>query len=152
MSKKNFSQNQTSSKRPLADLLRPQSFDEILGQQHLFGEFGALAIIAKSKKVPSMILQGPAGVGKTSIAKILAKIVAQEQPQLVIMGKQAIDDDSNQCGQMLAALLGWPQATHISNVTINGDTADITREIEIIAAKNTSRREQACATRAPVRP
>ena len=65
-----------------------------------------------------------------AVAKILKAIIEKEQPRLVIMGKQAIDDDSNQCGQMVAALLGWPQATHISNVTINGDTADITREID----------------------
>jgi electron transfer flavoprotein beta subunit len=68
-----------------------------------------------------------------AVAKILKAIVDKEQPRLVIMGKQAIDDDSNQCGQMLAALLGWPQATHISNITINGpsnDSAGITREID----------------------
>lgn len=65
-----------------------------------------------------------------AVAKILKAIVEKEQPRLVIMGKQAIDDDSNQCGQMLAALLGWPQATHISEVTMNGDNADITREID----------------------
>ena len=60
-----------------------------------------------------------------AVAKVLKAIVEKEQPRLVIMGKQAIDDDSNQCGQMLAALLGWPQATHISNVTLNGDSADV---------------------------
>ena len=65
-----------------------------------------------------------------AVAKVLKAIVEKEQPRLVIMGKQAIDDDSNQCGQMLAALLGWPQATHISNVTLNGDSAEITREID----------------------
>jgi electron transfer flavoprotein beta subunit len=65
-----------------------------------------------------------------AVAKVLKAIVDKEQPRLVIMGKQAIDDDSNQCGQMLAALLGWPQATHISNVTVNGDSAEITREID----------------------
>jgi len=65
-----------------------------------------------------------------AVAKVLKAIVDKEQPRRVIMGKQAIDDDSNQCGQMLAALLGWPQATHISNVTINGDSAEITREID----------------------
>ena len=68
-----------------------------------------------------------------AVAKLLKAIIDKEQPRLVIMGKQAIDDDSNQCGQMVAALLGWPQATHISNVTINGpgnDSAEITREID----------------------
>ncbi|MBM3343621.1 MAG: electron transfer flavoprotein subunit beta/FixA family protein [Betaproteobacteria bacterium] len=65
-----------------------------------------------------------------AVAKVLKAIVEKEKPNLVIMGKQAIDDDSNQCGQMLAALLNWPQATHISNVTVNGDSAEITREID----------------------
>ena len=65
-----------------------------------------------------------------AVAKILKAIVDKEQPRLVIMGKQAIDDDSNQCGQMLAALLGWPQATHISSVTLAADSAQITREID----------------------
>ncbi len=60
--------------KPLAHLLRPKSFSEIVGQDHLFGEFGALSLIAASKNVPSMILWGPAGVGKTTIAKVLADI------------------------------------------------------------------------------
>lgn len=60
--------------RPLADLLRPKNIEEIVGQDHLLEEFGALKIIVESKNVPSLILWGPAGVGKTSIAKILAKI------------------------------------------------------------------------------
>jgi len=65
-----------------------------------------------------------------AVAKVLKAIVAKENPRFVIMGKQAIDDDSNQSGQMLAALLGWPQATFISNIEIAGDNADITREID----------------------
>ena len=65
-----------------------------------------------------------------AVAKILAKIVAQEQPQLVIMGKQAIDDDSNQTGQMLAALLGWGQGTFASKVELSSETVDVTREID----------------------
>ncbi|NBT96669.1 MAG: electron transfer flavoprotein subunit beta/FixA family protein [Methylocystaceae bacterium] len=65
-----------------------------------------------------------------AVAKILAKIVAQEQPQLVIMGKQAIDDDSNQTGQMLAALLGWGQGTFASKVELSAETVDVTREID----------------------
>ena len=65
-----------------------------------------------------------------AVAKILKAIVDKEQPRLVIMGKQAIDDDSNQCGQMLAALLGWPQATHMSSVTLAADSAQSTREID----------------------
>jgi electron transfer flavoprotein beta subunit len=64
------------------------------------------------------------------VAKVLKAIVDKEQPRLVIMGKQAIDDDSNQSGQMLSALLGWPQAAFISSIAINGDSADVTREID----------------------
>ena len=65
-----------------------------------------------------------------AVAKILAKIVAQEQPQLVIMGKQAIDDDSNQTGQMLAALLGWGQGTFASKIELSSETVDVTREVD----------------------
>ena len=68
---------------------------------------------------------------RSAVAKLLKAIVDKEQPQLVILGKQAIDDDSNQTGQMLAALLGWPQATFASNVTVNGDgRATVTREVD----------------------
>ncbi len=63
-------------------------------------------------------------------AKILAKIVQKEQANLVILGKQAIDDDSNQTGQMLASLLGWGQATFASEIKIESDKAIVTREID----------------------
>ena len=65
-----------------------------------------------------------------AVAKLLAAIVAQEQPGLVILGKQAIDDDMNATGQMLAALLGWPQATFASKVVIAGETITVTREVD----------------------
>jgi len=65
-----------------------------------------------------------------AVAKLLKKIVEKESPRLVIMGKQAIDDDSNQSGQMLAALLGWPQAAFASAINLNGDTAEVTREVD----------------------
>ncbi len=64
------------------------------------------------------------------VAKLLAKVVEEEQPGLVILGKQAIDDDSNQTGQMLAALLGWGQGTFASAVVIEGDTIKVTREVD----------------------
>ena len=64
------------------------------------------------------------------IAKVLKAIVQKESPRLVIMGKQGVDDDNNQSGQMLAALLNWPQATFISAIAINGDHADCVREID----------------------
>jgi len=65
-----------------------------------------------------------------AVAKLLAAIVAKEDPGLVILGKQAIDDDSNQTGQMLAALLGWAQATFASKVALADGSADVTREID----------------------
>ena len=64
------------------------------------------------------------------VAKILAKIAEQESPDLVILGKQAIDDDSNQVGQMLAALLGWSQGTFASKVEPEGDAVQVTREVD----------------------
>src|SRR6266849_3480584 len=65
-----------------------------------------------------------------AVAKILKAIVEQEKPGLVIMGKQAIDDDCNQTGQMLAALTGWPQGTFASKVVIEGDSLLVTREVD----------------------
>jgi electron transfer flavoprotein beta subunit len=65
-----------------------------------------------------------------AVAKLLKAVVAAEQPGLVILGKQAIDDDCNQTGQMLAALLGWPQATFASKIVIDGQQAHVTREID----------------------
>ncbi|MEJ2767731.1 electron transfer flavoprotein subunit beta/FixA family protein [Mycetohabitans sp. B46] len=65
-----------------------------------------------------------------AVAKLLNALLAREQPQLVILGKQAIDDDSNQTGQMLAALAGWPQATFASKVTVEGGRATVAREVD----------------------
>jgi len=64
------------------------------------------------------------------VAKLLAKIVEEEAPGLVILGKQAIDDDSNQTGQMLAALTGRPQGTFASKVEVSGDSVTVTREVD----------------------
>ncbi|HMT43681.1 MAG TPA: electron transfer flavoprotein subunit beta/FixA family protein, partial [Chakrabartia sp.] len=64
------------------------------------------------------------------VAKLLAKVMDEEQPGLVILGKQAIDDDSNQTGQMLAALTGRPQGTFASAVVVVGDTVNVTREVD----------------------
>jgi len=64
------------------------------------------------------------------VAKILKEIIKKNNPDLVLMGKQAIDDDSNQTGQMLAALVGWPQGTFTSKLEINGKKINITREID----------------------
>ena len=65
-----------------------------------------------------------------AVAKILKAIVEAEKPGLVILGKQAIDDDSNQTGQMVAALLGWSQGTFASKLTFNGDGITVTREVD----------------------
>jgi electron transfer flavoprotein beta subunit len=65
-----------------------------------------------------------------AVAKLLKKVVEQETPELVILGKQAIDDDCNQTGQMLAALLGWPQGTFASKIVLDGGSADVTREVD----------------------
>ena len=65
-----------------------------------------------------------------AVAKLLKAVVDREQPTLAILGKQAIDDDANQTGQMLAALLDWPQATFASKLTISGERAEVIREID----------------------
>ena len=65
-----------------------------------------------------------------AVAKLLKAIVEKEKPDLVILGKQAIDDDANQTGQMLAALLGWPQGTFASKVEIGGAGIEVTREVD----------------------
>ncbi|OYW27094.1 MAG: electron transfer flavoprotein subunit beta [Caulobacter sp. 12-67-6] len=65
-----------------------------------------------------------------AVAKLLAAVIAEEQPGLVLMGKQAIDGDNNAVGQMLSALLGWPQATYASALDVSGSTAKVTREVD----------------------
>ncbi|MEL8055878.1 MAG: electron transfer flavoprotein subunit beta/FixA family protein [Pseudomonadota bacterium] len=65
-----------------------------------------------------------------AVAKVLAKVVEEETPDMVILGKQAIDDDANQTGQMLGALLGWPQGTFASEVKSDGGKVHVTREID----------------------
>src|SRR5688572_18142553 len=77
-----------------------------------------------------ILVETDAEVQPLAVAKALKAIVAKENPKLIIMGKQAIDDDSNQTGQMLAALLGWPQATFASKLKIEGDKAQVTREVD----------------------
>jgi electron transfer flavoprotein beta subunit len=65
-----------------------------------------------------------------AVAKLLKAVIAKEAPQLAILGKQAIDDDCNQTGQMLAALLGWPQATFASKLQLEAEKAMVTREVD----------------------
>jgi len=82
----------------------------------------------------AILVQTPDDVGSEveplAVAKILAKIASDEQPGMIILGKQAIDDDSNQTGQMLAALLGWPQGTFASKVEAGGEKLTVTREVD----------------------
>jgi electron transfer flavoprotein beta subunit len=77
----------------------------------------------------AILVQTDEEVEPLAVAKILAKIAEEEQPQLVILGKQAIDDDNNATGQMLAALLGWPQGTFASKVEV-ADGVTVTREVD----------------------
>ncbi len=77
-----------------------------------------------------ILVQTDVAVEPLAVAKILAKIVEAEQPGLVITGKQAIDDDANQTGQMLAALLGWPQGAFASAVAMDGEKLKVTREVD----------------------
>ncbi|HEX7329520.1 MAG TPA: electron transfer flavoprotein subunit beta/FixA family protein, partial [Casimicrobiaceae bacterium] len=78
----------------------------------------------------ALLVQTDAELQPLAVAKLLAALAAKEAPQLVILGKQAIDDDSNQTGQMLAALLDWPQATFASKVDIADGKATVKREID----------------------
>jgi electron transfer flavoprotein beta subunit len=77
-----------------------------------------------------ILVIAPADVEPIAVAKILAGIAKAESPQLIILGKQAIDDDCNQTGQMLAQLLGWAQGTFASKVVIEGGKAEVTREVD----------------------
>jgi electron transfer flavoprotein beta subunit len=78
----------------------------------------------------AILVETDAELQPLAVAKLLKALVGKESPQLVVMGKQAIDDDNNQTGQMLAALLGWPQATFASKVKIEGGGAQVTREVD----------------------
>jgi electron transfer flavoprotein beta subunit len=78
----------------------------------------------------AVLIETDAALQPLTVAKLLAALVRQEAPQLVILGKQAIDDDANQTGQMLAALLDWPQATFASRLEVGQGSARVTREID----------------------
>jgi electron transfer flavoprotein beta subunit len=77
-----------------------------------------------------ILIKTDATVEPLAVAKLLAKVVADEKPDLVLLGKQAIDDDSNQTGQMLAALLDWPQGTFAYKIEKDGDALKVTREVD----------------------
>src|SRR2546421_9794818 len=78
----------------------------------------------------AILVESGAELQPLAVAKLLKAVVQKESPQLVILGKQAIDDDSNQTGQMLAALLGWSQATFASKLTIDGSDIQVIREVD----------------------
>jgi electron transfer flavoprotein beta subunit len=78
----------------------------------------------------AILIQTDDEVEPLGVAKLLAKVAGEETPGLIILGKQAIDDDSNQTGQMLAALLGRPQGTFASKVEVDGDRVHVTREVD----------------------
>jgi len=78
----------------------------------------------------AILIQTDDEIEPLAVAKLLAKVVEEEQPGLVILGKQAIDDDSNQTGQMLAALLNWPQGTFASKVELTSESVNVTREVD----------------------
>ena len=77
-----------------------------------------------------ILVQTDVDLQPLAVAKLLKALVDREQPQLVIPGKQAIDDDMNATGQMLAALLGWPQGTFASKLTVQDGTITVTREVD----------------------
>ncbi|MCA0199483.1 MAG: electron transfer flavoprotein subunit beta/FixA family protein [Proteobacteria bacterium] len=77
-----------------------------------------------------ILVQTDAEVQPLAVAKVLKAVVEKESPNLIVLGKQAIDDDSNQVGQMLAALLGWPQGTFASKVALEGEGVAVTREVD----------------------
>ena len=78
----------------------------------------------------AILVETSAEIQPLAVAKLLKALCEKESPQMVILGKQAIDDDSNQTGQMLAALMNWPQATFASKVTVNNGVAEVMREID----------------------
>ncbi|MEJ0060146.1 MAG: electron transfer flavoprotein subunit beta/FixA family protein [Terricaulis sp.] len=78
----------------------------------------------------AILIKAEGDVEPLAVAKLLKAVVDAEQPQLVILGKQAIDDDSNATGQMLAALLDWPQATFASKIVLHDGKASVTREVD----------------------
>ena len=112
------------NKKPVEDILAfsagPQKSQDILRTAMAMGRDRALHVVEDSQELE------PLGV-----AKILKKVVEDENRNLVILGKQSIDDDANQTGQMLAGLLGWPQATQASQVEIDdSDNCTVTREVD----------------------
>lgn len=102
----------------IAVSIGPQASQETLRQALALGADRAILFSTENTYEPLII------------AKILAQVVQQENPDLILMGKQAIDDDCNQTGQMLAGLLDWPQATFASSILFNDNELTVTREVD----------------------
>lgn len=107
-----------TAKEIVAVSIGSQESQEVLRQALALGADRAILVETSEEIQPLMA------------ASILQKIIDKESPQLVLMGKQAIDDDANQTGQMLAGLLDWPQGTFISKLEINGNNAKVMREVD----------------------
>jgi electron transfer flavoprotein beta subunit len=110
-------------KAPVEDILAfsagPTKSQDILRTAMAMGADRALHVVEEKVELEPL-----------SVAKLLQKVVQDENRNLVILGKQSIDDDANQTGQMLAGLLGWAQATQASKVEVEGDTCTVTREVD----------------------
>ncbi|KAK6008659.1 hypothetical protein QM012_000562 [Aureobasidium pullulans] len=110
-------------KAPVEDILAfsagPTKSQDILRTAMAMGADRALHVVEEKTELEPL-----------SVAKVLKKVVEDENRNLVILGKQSIDDDANQTGQMLAGLLGWAQATQASKVEVEGDTCTVTREVD----------------------
>jgi len=110
-------------KSPVEDILAfsagPTKSQDILRTAMAMGADRALHVVEEKTELEPL-----------SVAKLLQKVVQEENRNLVILGKQSIDDDANQTGQMLAGLLGWAQATQASKVEVEGDTCTVTREVD----------------------
>jgi electron transfer flavoprotein beta subunit len=78
----------------------------------------------------AILVKTDARLDPLAIARVIAKVAQNEKPELIIIGKQAIDDDSNQVGQMIAEMLGWPQATFASKIELAGDKCSVVREVD----------------------
>jgi electron transfer flavoprotein beta subunit len=111
------------NKHPVEDILAvsagPAKSQDVLRTAMAMGADRGLHVVEEKEELE------PLGV-----AKLLKKIAEEQKSNLVILGKQSIDDDANQTGQMLAGLLNWPQATQASKVQIDGDTCTVTREVD----------------------
>ena len=119
-------------KKPVEDILAfsagPAKSQDILRTAMAMGADRGIHVVVEPGKDPKGGEKGD--LEPLSVAKLLKKVVEEENRNLVILGKQSIDDDANQTGQMLAGLLNWPQATQASKVDIEGEECTVTREVD----------------------